>query len=140
MQIAKDAEVLTRRMNAQNAWNEKAIKAKLNGELGEGDFQTIKRSIAEEQFKIENEIQALDSETSTMEALIAQSNAQVVNFVNAWKNAEIKQKQELQWALFPEGLTYSRTNRFFEPANVSLMQHVAALFATLSNVGVPDGI
>ena len=48
----------------------------------------------------------------------------------------MKQKQELQWALFPEGLTYSRENRFFEPANVSLMQNVETLFDSLSLIGV----
>lgn len=140
MQIAKEAEVLNRRMNEQSALNEKGIKAKLNGELAENDFQTIKRSIAEETLKIEAAIQALDAETSTMEALITQTNAQAVNFVQAWRNATMKQKHELQWALFPEGLTYSRTNRFFEPANVSLFKELEALYESLSNVGVPDGI
>jgi len=71
IQIAKDSEVLNRRMNEQNALNERAIKAKLNGELAENDFQTIKRSITEETFKIETAIQSLDAETSTMEALVA---------------------------------------------------------------------
>jgi hypothetical protein len=55
-----------------------------------------------------------------MEDLFRQSNEQVLNFVEAWRKAAIKQKQELQWALFPEGRTYSRGRRFFEPANVSL--------------------
>jgi len=71
IQIAKDSEVLNRRMNEQNALNERAIKAKLNGELAENDFQTIKRSITEEISKIEAAIQSLDAETSTMEALVA---------------------------------------------------------------------
>ena len=140
IQIAKDSEVLNRRMNEQNALNERAIKAKLNGELAENDFQTIKRSITEETSKIEAAIQSLDAETSTMEALVAQTNAQAVNFVQAWRNANMRQKQELQWALFPEGLTHSREKRFFEPANVSLFKELEALYESLSNVGVPDGI
>lgn len=140
MQVAKEAEVLNRRMNEQSALNERAIKAKLNGELAEADFQTIKRSITEETFKIEAAIQTLDAETSTMEALVAQTNAQAVNFVQAWRNANMKQKQELQWALFPEGLTYSRKNRFFEPANESIFRAFRAFFDSLSLVGVPDGI
>jgi hypothetical protein len=139
MQIAKEAEVLNRRRNEQNALNERAIKAKLNGELAEADFQTIKRSITEETFRIDAAIQALDAETSTMEALVAQTSAQAVNFVQAWRSANMKQKQELQWALFPEGLTYSRANRFFEPANVSLFKELEALYESLSDVGVPDG-
>jgi hypothetical protein len=104
VQIGKEAEVLNRRMNEQNTLNERAIKAKLHGELAENDFQTIKRSIAEETFNIDAAIQALDAETSTMEALVAQTNAQAVNFVQAWRNANIKQKQELQWAALPRRL------------------------------------
>jgi len=50
----------------------------------------------------------------------------------------MRQKQELQWALFPEGLTYSREKRFFESANVSLFKELEALYESLSNVGVPD--
>ena len=132
--------MLNRRMNEQNALNEKAIKAKLNAELAEADFQTIKRSIVEETFNIEAAIQALDAETSTMEALVTQTNAQAVNFVQAWRSASIKQKHELQWALFPEGLIYSRTNRFFEPANESIFRAFRAFFDSLSLIGVPDGI
>ena len=47
--------------------------------------------------------------------LIGQSNTQVLNFVDAWRNAGIRQKQELQWALFPDGLAYSHEKRFSEP-------------------------
>jgi hypothetical protein len=58
---------------------------------------------------------ALDSEESSMLDLIGQSNPQVLNFVDPWRNADIRQKQELQWALFPDSLTYSHEKRFSEP-------------------------
>ena len=47
--------------------------------------------------------------------LMRQSNPQVLNFVEAWRNTGIRQKQEIQCALFPDGLTYSHEKRFSEP-------------------------
>jgi hypothetical protein len=108
--------------------------------MSDEDFQTVKQSVTDEMSKIETEIKALDSEKSSMEDLVKQTNTQVLNFVEAWRKAGIKQKQELQWALFPEGLTYSHEKRFFEPSNVSLMQALNELFDRENNIGVPDGI
>jgi site-specific DNA recombinase len=139
-QISTDATTLSKRMADQKTLNQKAVIAKLNGEMSVEDFQIVKQSVTEEMERIQAQINLLDSEKSSMQDLIQQSNAQVLNFVEAWRKAGIRQKQELQWALFPEGLTYSHGKRFFEPANVSLMQAFRDLFDSLSNVGVPDGI
>jgi site-specific DNA recombinase len=139
-QIAKDAETLSKRLSDQRTLNQKAVIAKLNGQMSEEDFQAVKQSVTEEISKIETEIKALDSEKSSMEDLMRQTDTQVLNFVEAWRKAGIKQKQELQWALFPDGLTYSHKKRFFEPANVSSMQALNELFDRENNIGVPDGI
>jgi site-specific DNA recombinase len=139
-QIATDAKTLTKRMADQKTLNQKAVIAKLNGEMSEEDFQTVKQSVTEEMDRIQAQINLLDSGKSSMEDLIQQTNTQVLDFVEAWRKAGIKQKQELQWALFPEGLTCSHKKRFFEPVNVSLMQAFRELFDRESNIGVPDGI
>jgi site-specific DNA recombinase len=139
-QISMDAKTLTKRMADQRTLNQKAVIAKLNREMSEEDFQTVKQSVTEEMDRIKAQINLLDSEKSSMQDLIQQSNEQMLNFLEAWQKAGIKQKQELQWALFPEGLIYSHKKRFFEPANVSLMQAFRDLFDSMSNVGVPDGI
>jgi hypothetical protein len=60
------------------------------------DIEIVKKSVTEEMDRIQAQIARLDSEESTMLDLIGQSNPQVLNFVDAWRNAGIRQKQELQ--------------------------------------------
>jgi hypothetical protein len=60
------------------------------------DIEIVKKSATEEMDRIQAQIARLDSEESTMLDLIGQSNPQVLNFVDAWRNAGIRQKQELQ--------------------------------------------
>ena len=79
------------------------------------DIEIVKKSVTEEMDRIQAQIARLDSEESTMLDLIGQSNPQVLNFVDAWRNAGIRQKQELQWAVFPDGLTYSYEKHLSEP-------------------------
>ena len=64
----------------------------------------------------------------------------MLNLTQAWFKAGPREKQELQWALFPQGISYDPQKRFFAPANVSLMQLLNELFDSLSQDGVPDGI
>jgi len=59
--IAKEAEALTKRLADQRTLNQKAITAKLNGQLSDEDFDTMKKSIQEETFRIECAINTLDS-------------------------------------------------------------------------------
>jgi len=127
-------------MADQNALNQKAVIAKLKGEMSQEDFEIVKQSVSEELSNIEEAISHLDSERSSMEELVQQSNQQRLDFVQAWRAGGVRQKQELQWALFPEGLSYSMQKRFFEPANASLLQAFRDFFDSLGNVGVPDGI
>jgi hypothetical protein len=44
--IAKDAETLSKRLAEQRTLNQKAIRARLDGELTEEDFTTLKRGVA----------------------------------------------------------------------------------------------
>ncbi len=49
----------------------------MKGTLEEADFQVMKKSIGEETARIENDIKALDSERSSMEDLMHQTQTQV---------------------------------------------------------------
>jgi hypothetical protein len=57
--------------------------------------------------RIENDIKALDSERSSMEDLMHQTQTQVIDFAESWRCASANGKQEIQFALYPRGLTYS---------------------------------
>ena len=67
VQIAKDAEALSKRMADQRTLNQKAIIAKLNGQMTEEDFRVVKQSVTEEINKIQVQINHLDAEKSSME-------------------------------------------------------------------------
>ena len=138
--IAKDAEVLSRRLAEQKALQQRAVVARIDNKITDTDFDQLKRSVAEEVFKIESQITALDQEKSTFEELTQQANVQVLNLAEAWKKAGPREKQEIQWALFPQGLSYCPEKHFFAPANLSLTQLLNELFDSLRQVGVSDGI
>jgi site-specific DNA recombinase len=140
VRIAKEAEVLSKRLDAQRSMQQRAVVARIDDKISDSDFEGLKRSVAEETFRIEAQIAELDREKSTFEELTKQANAQVLNLAKAWKEAGPRERQELQRALFPEGISYDPEKRFFAPANVSLVQLLNDLFDSFSNVGVPDGI
>jgi site-specific DNA recombinase len=138
--IAKDAEVLSKRLAEQRTLNHKAITAKLNSELSADDFDALKKNITEEIARIEGEITSLDSERSTMEDLMQQAKVQIVNLAETWKAGNVNQKQELAKAFWPEGIWYSQHLTLFEPRNSKLLQLFTSYLQDSGNVGVPDGI
>jgi predicted phage tail protein len=145
--IAKDAEALSKRLADQTTLNQKLITAKLNGEISQEDFDTMKASISAEKQKIIEQVNTLDTERSAMQDLMKQAKQQTFNFVAAWQQANVNQKQELAKGLFPDGLMFSMENKFFEPANeaitalyVRTLQDFAAGKDLPIDIGVPDGI
>jgi site-specific DNA recombinase len=145
--IATEARTLKNRQADQQTLNRKAIEAKLKGDLSPEDFAVLKNSLTEEAYRINAEINALDSERSTMEDLIRQARAQLVDLVTAWKTGNVNQRQELSKGLFPEGLVFSHELKFFEPANVPITQMASRFLENLdtmetpiSPVGAGDGI
>jgi site-specific DNA recombinase len=138
--IAEAARLLSRRMSEQVTLNTRLIKAKLNGEITQADFEVMKKSIEAEMKKIEEEIKTVESERSTLEDLMKKKDEEPVNFGHAWRAGTLAQKIELQKVFYPDGLAYSLKNDFFEPQNKYLLQQFEALFRELLDVGVPDGI
>ena len=118
--IAKDAEALHKRRADAETLNQKAITARINGEISAQDFETVKRSITEDLFQIDCQISVLDSERSAIQDLRLQAQTQVIDLVKAWKNATLNQRHELAKGLFPEGLAFSHEKKFFEPSNTIL--------------------
>jgi DNA invertase Pin-like site-specific DNA recombinase len=138
--IANDSRALMRRLDEQTTLNQKAIKAKLLGELSEADFHIMKESITQETAQIQEQITALDAEQSSMEDLMAQTEREVINFSRSWGEAGTARKREIQSALFPEGVAWDSKLGYFCPANPTLIQFLTDILESLGVVGVPDGI
>ena len=115
---------LTSRRTEQDTLNRKLIEKYVSGALSQEDFETLKRSITTELASIDAQLKALQEEQMTMQSLMAQAKMEVLELVKTWRESGIRQKQEIQTAIWEEGLRYSPALRFFEPANRSLMQGI----------------
>ena len=80
---------------------------------------------------MEDQLNALQSESFTMEQLIADARRSIVNLAKTWLESDLARRQEVQTALFPDGLVFSPDSLFFEPRNHTLMQSVSELIDTL---------
>ena|SRR5579864_3762149 len=145
--IAKDAEMLSKRLADQDTLNRKAIQAKINGEISPQDFKVMKDSISAESERIKEQISALDSERSDMQTLMAQAQVQAFDFVKSWKDATINQKQEMAKGLFEGELFFSEERGFFEPRNkvvidmqIRWLEEHADEGRPIFNIGAGDGI
>ncbi len=139
----QESRALNIRLQEQKRLNSAAIKAKLRGELSGEDFDCLKASIAEDTKIIEQQLTALESERSTMEELLAQTERELIDLVGAWDKAGVNQRRELCTALFPDGLVWSHEWGFLNHQNKSLMQDLRAFMEQIASgdmFGVPDGI
>ena len=122
----QDSRALTIRLQEQKYLNSEAIKAKLKGDLSGEDFDALKQNITEETALIQRQITALESERSTMEELIAQTQRELVDLPTAWKVGGLNQRRELCEMLFPKGLVWSQSWGILNPKNTSIMQDIVA--------------
>jgi hypothetical protein len=124
------------------ALNQKILLQKVNGELSAEDFAMLKETVTKQKDEAETQLEALDSETSSMNALLQEQQNSVVDLVGAWKNGGVQQRQEIAWSLYPDGLRFSRETKYFEPGNVLLMNTMQEMIADLvagRDIGVGDG-
>jgi hypothetical protein len=115
----------------------------LKGDLTEEDFTALKQNINEETALIQKQIIALESERSTMEELIAQTQRELVDLPAAWKKSGLNQRRELCEMIFPNGLVWSQSWGFLNPKNTSIMQDLCDFWKEKTSgvkVGVPNGI
>jgi hypothetical protein len=138
--IAADARSLRRLLDSQTLLNEGTIKARLQGEPDEADFKVMKASIAQETARIQEQMAALDAEASSMQALMSQTDAEIINFQRSWENAAMARKKEIQNALFSDGLAFSPKSLYFCPSNSLLVQLLEDILGSMGLVGVPGGI
>jgi hypothetical protein len=136
--VRQDSRALTIRLQDQKRLNSQAIKAKLMGELAEEDFAALKQNISEETALIEKQLTALESERSTMEELVAQTEHELVDLAGAWKKAGLSQRRELCQMLFPDGLVWSQSWGFLNPKNRTIMQDLCDFYEDTVS-GVKDG-
>lgn len=138
--IAGERKRLEGQLVEQNALNQKAVLARVKGDISGEDFETLKASLAEEILRIQTALTALNSETATMEELLKQAQAEMVDVVGAWDKGNVNQRQELVKAFFPNGLVFSHELKFFEPANTEITEMFMRYLTDPNRFGVPDGI
>ena len=139
----QDSRALTIKLQEQRHLNSEAIKAKLKGDLLQEDFDALKVNITEEIARIEAALNALESERSTMEELIAQTQRELIDLPAAWAKAGLSERRELCSMLFPDGLVWSHSMGFLNSQNTSIMQDLADSLNDADDLvkfGVPDGI
>ncbi len=139
-QIASQAARLNSRLTEQQTLNQRAVMAKVKGELSAEEYEVFKEASDAEKSRINAELSTLNSEQSTMEELLRQAELDAVDLVAAWEKGNVNQRQELAKGFFPEGLVYSAERGFFEPANTVITEMLVRWLNDYVNNGVPDGI
>lgn len=133
--IADEKRTLKNRLKENEALNLRAIEALIKGELSKDDLEKFKAANGKSNADMEDQLKALQSEYFTMEQLIADARRSIVNLAKNWLEADLARRQEIQTALFPDGLVFSPDFLFFEPRNHTLMQSVSELVTVLINDG-----
>jgi hypothetical protein len=126
---------LTSRLVDQQVLNKKAIEARVQGCISDDDFATMKKSIADQISILEHGLQELAQERSTMQDLMKTAGIRVKNLAKHWEGADLKERMELQFSLWPEGLRRSEENHLLNTGNASLLQAVDELMGELEGVG-----
>ena len=133
--IEDEKRTLQNRLNENKSLNLRAIEARIKGDLSAADLEMFKASNDKSISDMEDQIKALQSESFTMEQLIADARRSIVNLAKTWLESDLARRQEVQTALFPDGLVFSPDSLFFEPRNHTLMQSVSELIDTLIKDG-----
>jgi site-specific DNA recombinase len=133
--IEDEQRTLQNRLNENKAMDLRAIEACIKGNLSGDDLEKFKAANNKNISDIGAQLKALQSERFTMAQLMADARRSIVNLAKTWLEADLARRQEIQTALFPEGLVFSPDFLFFEPRNHTLMQSVSELVTVLSNNG-----
>ncbi|MBV9435127.1 MAG: recombinase family protein, partial [Acidobacteria bacterium] len=101
--IAADAKRLSSKLADIKALNQKALTEKLQGKIEDEDYDDFKKANAEEAFRINSEINALDSERNTMEEMLKQAQEEAVDLVGAWEKGAFTSVRNSRSHSFPMG-------------------------------------
>jgi site-specific DNA recombinase len=135
--MEKEARQLSTRLTQQKALNQKAITAKLNGELSDEDFQLFKESLEAERTSIEQAQNRLKAERESLQQLLRGAERSAVDVLRAWQAGDVNQRQSLAKAFFPEGLFYGADLGFFEPRNFLIREMMQRWLTDMDKVGGP---
>jgi len=113
-----DAETSTKRLltKLDSLKRLKLLRAKLRGEVAQGDYQQANREFADEIASIEEQVQIVKSSKATLEKFVSFAELMLVDIVGAWQKAAGDQRQRVQNLLFSEGLLYSEDDGFLKHA------------------------
>jgi len=120
--LALERKTQVQRLNDHGTLNSRAVAARVRGDISAEDFAGLKADITKTTADIQEQIRRFDTETSTLESMMVEAKTSVLNLSQHWTDAATAQKQELQRALFPDGLMVSKENGYFERGNTSLME------------------
>ncbi len=123
--------------------NQKILLQKVNGELSAEEFLVLKETVTQQKTDAETQMEALDAESLSMEALLQEHQNNIVDLVGAWQRGGAQQRHELISNLFPEGLRFSKQTLFFEPGNtllMNIMREMSRDIVTGKIIGAGDGI
>jgi site-specific DNA recombinase len=140
--IKSERKRISQLLGDNRTLNQKILLQKVNGELSPEDFAMLKETVTQQRTEAETQMAALDSEGSSMAALLEETQNEIVDVMGAWDRGNVQQRQELAFNLWPEGLLFSEKTLFFEPRNVSLMKlmlTMADYFDDENDIGVGDG-
>jgi site-specific DNA recombinase len=141
--IGGEKKRLSTLLDDNRTLNQRILLQKVNGELSAEDFDTLKETVTKKRTDVEAQTAELDAEASTMDALLQETQNNIIDLVGAWNVGSVAARQELAFSLYPEGLRYSRETKYFEPGNallVSTMREMVDQILVGKSVGAGDGI
>jgi site-specific DNA recombinase len=115
---------LSTRLIEQHTLNKQTIEARVKGKISDEDFATMKAAIAAEVAAIEQGLKRLEDERTGMQELIKNTEVRLSNLAKWWQEANLQDRVELQFSLWPDGLSWSHERMFLNTANRSLFQQV----------------
>ena len=122
---------LTTRLTEQKALHKQTIEARVKGRISDEDFTTMKDSITSEIKLFEQALAALDEEKNGMQELTKTTEYRLKNLALCWQNGTLKDRVELQFSLWSDGLRWTKKDAFLNKANSSLFQQVEEMVRDL---------
>jgi hypothetical protein len=124
-----DNDALLRRLKVdlreKNALHEKLVTAYLaNDRAIVPVFEHMSQKFRDDIESLESQISEAQERKATFEELLAFSKALLVDVSTAWERADLDQKQRVQNALFPKGLSYDPQNGISNTDNDSLFSQL----------------
>ena len=126
---------LSTQLADKQALNVKLIAAKLNGDLSQADFETMKAVLARDIQEIESAQRSLNAEAEALLHLTEDTSRKAIPARALWIAAPLSEKQTVQTVLFPEGICYCKDLGFFAPVTNELEAVVFQCLLELADHG-----